>query len=59
MMKKNNNNRMCPFLDRKCLTKECRLFDPNLNNCYVELIGYNLYKCYNEMAKINARDDEE
>jgi len=43
MRSKNDNKKLCPFINKSCVTNECAIFNEKFERCEVGLMTYNLY----------------
>jgi len=38
-----NNKKLCPFINKTCVTSECAIFNEKFDRCEWGLMAYNLY----------------
>jgi len=43
-MKHSEENKQCPFFQKKCLKKKCDLYHEDFKRCEIGLLAYNLFK---------------
>ena len=43
MRSKNDNKKLCPFINNPCVTNECAIFNEKFERCEWGLMAYNLY----------------
>ena len=43
-MKHFDENKQCPFFQKKCLKNKCKIYYEQLDHCEICLLAYNLFK---------------
>jgi hypothetical protein len=57
-MRKKAKDKTCPFLEQKCLKRDCEIYNEILSRCEVGVIAYNLYRL-SEVERERLKGDSE